>query len=375
MSDVQTTFPIAVFRPKLPAADRILPYLRLIDGNRWYTNNGPLLARFEQALADHFAVTPDRVVAVANATAGLSVSLLASGSDRAAAEGRRLCIMPSWTHEATAVAVLRAGLIPWFHEVEETGWQLSPDRVVDTLRHDPALAAQTAHVMVTAPFGAVVDMERWQALSDRFGLPVTVDAASGFDRLRGGPVDAVVSLHATKVLGIGEGGAVIARDAGQAARIRDLVQLGLSGDRVIRQAGMNAKLSEYGAAVGLAALDDWPERRAVLDRLRTRYAARMNGDPRLSLWMTEGVSSTLMVRLPGPVAVEVGERLAEREIATRRWWHGGCHRQPAFAALPRQPLPVTEALADSVLGLPFHEDLAATDIDGIVAALQTVLPD
>ncbi|MBP2230098.1 dTDP-4-amino-4,6-dideoxygalactose transaminase [Azospirillum agricola] len=365
---------LTVFRPRLPTADRLLPYLRSIDANQWYTNRGPLLARFERALADHFAVTPDRVVGVANATAGLSASLLAGGSEDAGRNGRPLCILPSWTHEATAVAVLRAGLTPWFHEVAEDDWRLSPEMVADSLRGNPTLGARVSHVMVTAPFGAVVEAEPWRAFSDRFGLPVTIDAASGFDRLRGGPVDAVVSLHATKVLGIGEGGVVIARDAVQAARIRDLVQLGLSDERVIRQAGMNAKLSEYGAAIGLAALEIWSERRATLERLHARYAARLKGETGLSLWAPEGVSSTLMVRLPSRVAVETGQRLAAQGIATRRWWHAGCHRQPAFAAFPRQPLPITEALADSVLGLPFHEGLADADVDAAADTLRGVLP-
>lgn len=363
---------LAVFQPKLPTADRLLPHLRSIDANGWYTNRGPLLERFERALAGHFAVAPDRVVAMANATAGLTASLLAAG---AGGGGRDVCLMPSWTHEATAVAVLRAGLTPWFHEVDEETWRLSPDGVGDSLRRDPAMAARIAHVMVTAPFGATVEAETWRAFSDRFALPVTIDAASGFDRLRGGPVDAVVSLHATKVLGIGEGGVVIAQDADRAARVRDLVQLGLSGDRIIRRAGMNAKLSEYGAAIGLAALTAWPERRAALERLRARYATRLGGDARLSLWAPEGVSSTLMVRLPGPMALETERRLLLHGIATRRWWHAGCHRQPAFAGFPRSPLPITEALAGSVLGLPFHEDLTIADIDAVVDTLRAVLPD
>ncbi|MFD1623153.1 DegT/DnrJ/EryC1/StrS family aminotransferase [Azospirillum griseum] len=367
--------PLVVFQPKLPVADRLLPYLRLIDANRWYSNRGPLLARFEQALADHFAVASDRVIGVANATAGLTASLLAAGVDDAGRDGSPLCILPSWTHEATAVAALRAGLTPWFHEVEEADWSLSPERVADSLRANPTLAARVSHVIVTAPFGAVVAAEPWRALSDHFGLAVTIDAASGFDQLRGGPVDAVVSLHATKVLGVGEGGVVIAQDAQRAARLRDLVQLGLSDERVIQRAGLNAKLSEYGAAIGLAALDIWPERRATLVRLRAHYAARLGGVPGLSLWAPEGVSSTLMLRLPGPVAVETGRRLAARGIATRRWWHAGCHRQPAFAACPRHPLPITEALADSVLGLPFHEDLTLCDIDTVVDTLRDVLAD
>lgn len=359
---------IAVFKPRLPDTDALIPFLREIDANRWYSNRGPLLERFEAALADHFAVPAERVVAVASATAGLTLSILASGSPDRGPDGH--CIMPSWTHEATAVAVVRAGLQPWLHDVGEHDWQLDPEVVAQSLSAQSLSGAgKISHVMVTAPFGATVDLSRWAALADRFGVPVTVDAASGFDRLRGGPVDAVVSLHATKVLGIGEGGVVIARDAGQAERIRTLAQLGLSPDRVVAQAGMNAKLSEYGAAVGLAAMADWPTRRNALIGLRESYAARLEARTRVGLWLPEGISSTLIARLPSPNGSEVARALADRGIATRRWWHAGCHRQPAFATVRRQPLPVTDRLAASVLGLPFHEGLDQRSVERVVDAL------
>ncbi|MGQ9366781.1 DegT/DnrJ/EryC1/StrS family aminotransferase [Azospirillum sp. ST 5-10] len=355
---------MAVFRPRLPAAAKILPYLEEIDANRWYTNNGPLLQRFERGLAAWFGVPPERVVAVASATAGLSLCLLSAGASPGG-----LCILPSWTHEASAVAAVRAGLTPWLHDVDEATWQLDPAAVADSVRRQPRVTS----VLVTAPFGAAVDPAPWAALAERSGVSVVIDAAGGFDGTRGGAVDTVVSLHATKVFGIGEGGVVIARDAARAERLRTLARLGLSADRTVAQAGMNAKLSEYGAAVGLAALDEWPQRRTGLRRLRAAYAARFGSDGPIRPWLPDGVSSTVVVRLPRPTVVATAEALRRRGIGTRLWWHRGCHRQPAFADLPRQALPVTEALADSVLGLPFHDDLDGRDVDRVVAALLDVV--
>ena len=355
---------IAVHRPLLPNATRLIPYLEEIDASRWYSNRGPLLRRFEQALGRHFKVDPGRVVVVANATAGLSLCLLGAGRRPGG-----LCIVPSWTYVASAVAVVRAGLTPWLHDVDETSWQLDPAGVADSIRREPGVAA----VLVTAPFGARVDPAPWQELAERTGVAVVIDAAAGFDSLAGGPVDAVVSLHATKVLGIGEGGVVVARDAARADRIRDLASFGITADGEIRDAGMNAKLSDYGAAIGLAALDEWPLRRAAFQGVRDRYAARLGQAGPARPWLPEGVSSTFLVRLPGPMASGLGEALGRRGIATRRWWGGGCHRHPAFAAAPRRDLPVTEALADSVLGLPCYADLAFRDIDGIVAELLAAL--
>jgi dTDP-4-amino-4,6-dideoxygalactose transaminase len=351
---------ISVFVPLLPTADGLLPYLKEIDAGRRYSNGGPLLDRFEAALAEHFGVVVDRVVAVANATAGLTLSLLAA----APATGG-LCVMPSWTHEATAVAALRAGLTPWFHDVDEETWRLDPDTVAASIRREP----RVAHVLVTAPFGAAVDQAPWAALMRKTGVAVTVDAAAGFDSLRGGDVDAVVSLHATKVFGIGEGGVVIAADASTARRIRHSAQLGLSDERRMLQVGMNAKLSEYGAAVGLAGMGEWPARRRRLSALRDDFAAALSGNADIRLWSPAGVSSTLMAQLSQESVDGAAARLQGLGIETRRWWGRGCHRQPALAGCPRTALPVTEALADSVLGLPFHTDISPGDIARIAAGL------
>jgi dTDP-4-amino-4,6-dideoxygalactose transaminase len=352
---------ISVFVPLLPKADSLLPYLKEIDDRRRYSNSGPLLERFETALAEHFDVAADRVVAVANATAGLTLSLLAA----APAAGGGLCVMPSWTHEATAAAALRAGLIPWFHDVDEETWRLDPDTVAASILREP----RVVHVLVTAPFGAAVDPAPWAALMRKTGVAVTVDAAAGFDSLRGGGIGAVVSLHATKVFGIGEGGVVIAADADAAQRIRYLAQLGLSNERRMLQVGMNAKLSEYGAAVGLAGMSEWPARRRLLSALRDDFAAAFNGKAGVRLWSPTGVSSTLMARLSRETVDAAGKRLQGLGIETRCWWGRGCHRQPALADCPRTAMPVTEALADSVLGLPFHTDISPGDIARIVAGL------
>lgn len=355
---------IPVFSAKLPSADQIFPYLKIIDENKIYTNNGPLVFQFEAALADHFNVSSDRIVAVANATAGLTLSLLAetnAGWNGGRADGG-LCVMPAWTHEASAVAAVRAGLTPWLHDVDENDWQLDPSSVAAT--------GDAAAVLITGPFGAAVRSDRWAPLVAGRRVAVVVDGAGSFDAVCAPSVTTVVSLHATKIFGVGEGGAVVARNRNVADRIRDLARLGLSAERTMAQAGMNAKLSEYAAAVGLAAFDEWPQRRARLLRLRETYAASLekNG-ARVRPWLPQGLSSTFMVRLPGPIAEETEAALRDCGIETRRWWHRGCHRQPAFAAAPQRSLPTTDALVESVLGLPFYDDLTTANVERVSETL------
>ncbi len=354
---------IPLMRPLLPSAQEILPYLSRIDASRHYSNGGPLLGEFEARLAAKFGVGPEHVACVANATLGLVLCLLASVQRRG---GR--CIMPSWTFEATATAARAAGLEPWFHDVAESSWALSPDDL--TASHDGT--AEPAAAIAVYPFGVGVDAAKWDAFSARTGIPAVIDAAAGFDGLVPGRTPSVLSLHATKLLSTGEGGAVISTDPVFVERVRHLANFGFRPSRRILLSGINAKMSEYAAAVGLAALDSWPERRRAMAERARAYRDLIDGQNGVTLAPGFGEAAlqpTCNVRLATPAADALIEHFTQNQIGARKWWGNGCHRQPAFSGCPRRALPVTEALASSVVGLPFYSDLERPQISRVVAML------
>lgn len=351
-----TTLPVA--RPRLPPAARVLPYLREIDANGWYSNHGPLTRRFQAGLAGHWGIEAGQLTLLANATAALTLALLACG----AAPGSR-CLMPSWTFAASAGAVRAAGLVPHFTDVRRDTWAPDPAEVQAL-----ALAGGVGAILVVAPFGAPLDILAWDAVQAATGVPVVIDAAAAFDTLRaGGPMalgacPMAVSLHATKVFGIGEGGALLSRDPRLLERVRRLANFGFLGTREAALPGVNAKLSEYAAAIGLAGLETWRDTRARWAAVTRSYRAGLHGMEASPGFGTGWVGSTLNVLLPGAAALPSG-------IGTLRWWGGGCHAQPAYRDCPRQPLPVTEDLARRCTGLPFWQDLPAAGIAVVCAAL------
>src|SRR6185369_1398499 len=186
--------PVPVARPRLPSSAEILPFLQEIDRRCWYSNCGPLVTCLEERLG-RFLGVPDAsgVVTTANATAGLTVALLA----RQPMAGS-FCIMPSWTFVATPHSARAAGMVPWFHDVDRRTWALNPEEVLETLR---GISGPVGAVMVVSPFGSPLDVPAWQAFEERTGIPVVVDAAAGFDTTQAGRIPFVVSLHATKILG------------------------------------------------------------------------------------------------------------------------------------------------------------------------------
>ncbi|MBS0362488.1 MAG: DegT/DnrJ/EryC1/StrS family aminotransferase [Proteobacteria bacterium] len=359
--------PVPVARPRLPEAEAVLPYLRRIDEARWYSNFGPLVAEMEQRLADRFPAGT-RIVTTTNATQALTLALKAMDLP----VGGQYVILPAWTFVATAHAVVQAGLKPWFVDVDPDTWMLDPASVA-------ALGARlrdACAVIPVAAFGQMPNLGAWRAFQDATGLPVLLDAAAAFDTLKDARLPAVVSLHATKVLGLGEGGFLATDDAQLAHRVYLQTNFGFHNSRDSQVTATNAKLSEYAGAVGHAALDGWPA-----DRLRWMRAAQMLrialiGRPEVKFqegWGSEWVTSVCTVGLPAGSAPHVTRSLREDGVDTRAWWGEGCHRSTAFTDCRREALPVTEALAASTLGLPFAIDLDAQDIGRIVAALDRAL--
>ena len=359
---------LPVLRPQLPSAAEILPYLNLIDERRWYSNSGPLVTQLEHRLSRHLRLRDAGVITTANATIGLTATLLA----KKVPEGS-LCVMPSWTFVATPHAARAAGLTPWFHDVDRRTWALSPDHVMDSLKQ---MTRPVGALIVVAPFGAPIDMDAWQEFEDRTGVAVVVDSAAAFDTVRPGRIPCVVSLHATKILGAGEGGFIATTDSQLLERVKACCNFGFQGSRIAMLSALNAKMSEYHAAVALASLASWPETRARHAHIADWYRQGVISMDRISLQPKYGngwVCGTTSVLLPPGSRDRLATRLLQSGIETRQWWGEGCHRQPAFLDCPRGVLAVTEELGGRVLGLPHFPEMQKRDVDAVLGALADAL--
>lgn len=358
---------IPVARPRLAPLEAALPYLRAVDDSRTYSNFGPMNARFEARLAQRLGLDAACVVTCNNATTGLSLALQA-----AAAKGGRYCVMPAWTFAATAHAAIAAGLVPFLVDADPHSGALTPQIARDALRAAPG---PVAAVVPVAPFGRPLDPEAWDLFQELSGVSVVIDAAAGFDALRPGAAPAVVSLHATKALGIGEGGFVVSREPAVIADIRRRSNFGFDGSRDASLAGCNGKLSEYGAALGMAALDTWPVQRLQLQAVLAYYRAALADAPGVRIADGLGetwVCSTFNIEAPRQIILEIEARLAQARIATRRWWGRGLQAHQAFRDLPRTSLDNAEVLADGTLGLPCWPGLGAEAVDEVVEIVRGV---
>jgi dTDP-4-amino-4,6-dideoxygalactose transaminase len=359
------TVPVA--RPRLPSAEAVFPYLQRIDAARWYSNFGPLLTEFEARLAARFPAGAE-VVTVANATQALTLTLKAMNLP---ANG--YVATPAWTFVATAHAVIQAGLRPWFVDVDPDTWMMTPEMIADL---PAAVREDLVAVIPVCAFGALGDLAAWRAFRQETGVPILLDAAAAFDALCDADLPAVVSLHATKAVGLGEGGFLVTNDAELALSVRRLSTFGFHGSRESQVPATNAKLSEYAAAVGLAALDCWESDRLQFARVAQHLRISLIGQSEVRFqpgWGSEWVTTVCNVRLPDNSAAAVAEALQADGVETRQWWGRGCHVSPAFADCGRGDLSHTNRLGGSVLGLPFALDLGVPEIRRIAAALGRAL--
>jgi dTDP-4-amino-4,6-dideoxygalactose transaminase len=358
---------VPIARPRLPTRAAITPYLDRIDGARWYANYGPLVTEFERRVAARLRGSAS-VVTVANGTVALTLALRAAG-----AQPGTLCLMPAWTFVASAHAAIEAGLTPYFVDVDPETWMLDPAATCAAIAGAPG---PVGAIMPVAAFGRMPDLAAWRDLAEGTRLPVIVDGAAAFDALDSAPVPVTVSLHATKTVAAGEGGFVASDDHDFIGRVRALTAFGFRGDRISRMPAMNAKLSEYAAAVALASLDAWPADRARFAMTAQRLRAGLALTPQIAFqpgWGSRWVSSVCVVGTPPGAAAAMAKTLAAMEVETREWWGAGCHRQPAFEHCPRAPLPVTDALAAATLGLPYFIDLEEDASARIIESLHEAL--
>jgi len=348
---------VRLYVPDLPGVEALTPFLRRIEAARWYTNFGPLEQEFAAEagrLLD--AQDPPQVATVSSGTAALTLALQALELPA----GSR-ALTPALTFPATAAAILAAGLEPVLADVDPGDWSLTPQIARRWM-------AQVAVVVPVAAFGAGLSASAWDSFAGETGIPVVLDAAGALgNQAMPRRCAAVFSLHATKTLGVGEGGLVAAREAALVERVRRLSNFGFQGGVAAMVAG-NAKLSEWHAAVGLAQLPRaealWSAKRSLADE----YRRALPDFP-----MQPGTPGSLVVRLPVS-ARQAAERLAADGIETRRWYQPDLTRHPAYARLTRAgELPATEALNDRLLGLPFHGALESTDVQEVARSLTTAV--
>jgi dTDP-4-amino-4,6-dideoxygalactose transaminase len=378
-SATQVDVPVPYQRPAPPSLDEAARYYRLSVEAGHYSNGGPCV----QLLGERTAARIGDVesIPVANCTIGLMAALRAVFGDPAPA--RRHVIVPSFTFTATACAIVWAGFEPLFVDVDRDAWQLDASALARVLGEQ---GERVAGVLGCSTFGTpapVATRAAWRRLCADAGVPLVIDSAAAFGAVddAGLPAGAdgethVFSFHVTKPFAVAEGGIVTTGDPEVADRLRSLINFGFDETRTSLVAGLNGKMSELHAAMGLAMLDRYD---GALRRRRAQVAAISSAMTDLPLRRQLGAEGStwqvLQVLVPDADARARALQAAERlGVEARACFDPPLHEHPAFAACTvAGDLPNTRWIVERSLSLPMADFMTSGERRRVAEAVRTGL--
>jgi len=356
-----------VGRPNIGNRERLLERINQVLDRRWLSNDGPLVREFETAIAEYVGVK--HCIALCNATAGLEIAIRALGL-------KGEVIVPAYTFVATAHALTWLGIRPVFADIDPSTHNINPVLVERLITHN------TSGVIGVHVWGHPCDTDALEKVARKHGLKVMYDAAHAFGSSRNGMMVGnfgeceVYSFHATKFLNSFEGGAVVTNNDELAEKIRLMRNFGFSGFDNVISIGINGKMSEVCAAMGLTSLESVHELINLNERNHKAYSIGSNRIPGITLLeRNDGerhnyqyVVIEVDESLYGRTRDELVEILHSHNVIARKYFWPGCHRmEPYVTQAPNayKDLAYTEHVAARVVVLPTGQTVNADMISTI----------
>jgi dTDP-4-amino-4,6-dideoxygalactose transaminase len=351
-----------------------------------WVSQGPRVAEFERKFAEY--VGAPHAVAVSSCTAALHLSLLAAGVKPG---DEVLC--PSLSFIATANAIVHAGAIPVFVDIDESTYNIDPKRI------EAAITSRTKAILLVHQIGLPAALAEIIAIGRKHGLLVIEDAAcaigSEYEGKRVGMPHtsmACFSFHPRKVLTTGEGGMITTADEDVAARLRRLRQHAMGVSDLARhssskvlletydEVGFNYRMTDLQAAVGIVQLQRLDGMLARRRELAARYTAGLSAFP----WLvtphvpTECLHNyqSYMVRLRGDAPVSrdhLMQELLDRRVSTRRGIMAIHREAPYRSERWDAGLPVTNMVTDTALVLPLYHEMSNEEQDLVMECIVEIV--
>ncbi len=370
---------IPFLRPRPPPLSQAGDRLREIEASGIYSNFGPQNTLFEARLIEELFGGVGSCTTVCNATIGLMLSIKAAVTRKQTA-GRHFALMPSFTFAATAHAAIWAGLTPIFCDIDADTWLPCAKSEIEILER---YAGQIAVIVPYATFGAALDLEHYLQLSERFGVPIVVDAAASLGTLdkegrgfgAGFPFPVIFSMHVTKTFSTTEGGVIYSSDSDLIQRLRTMSNFGFGEPRHATMPGLNGKLSEVAALSALLRLDDFEtaiKRRAALyGQYQTRLAefgfqasrAARQAHQFAAVLTPANADSARITR--GLTDSGIGHAIYFRpHLSGQSYFQTTCFVMPT---------PISDMISNRSLSLPIYEDMTFDDVNYICDIINTYI--
>ncbi|MDD1605892.1 MAG: DegT/DnrJ/EryC1/StrS family aminotransferase [Methylococcaceae bacterium] len=335
-------------------------YLKQIWQAGQLTNNGPLCRQLENDIACYLGVA--NLELVTNGTLAIQLAIKALNL-----QGE--IITTPYSYVATTSSILWEGCEPVFVDIEDRTFCINPDLI------EAAITEKTTAILATHVYGYPCDVVKIQQIADKYQLKVIYDAAHAFGvRFAGKSLlqygdCSTLSFHATKLFHTAEGGAVICQDAVVAKRVFLMKKFGHIGEDDYLDIGINAKMSELHAAMGLC----------VLPKVNDIIAYRKE----CSSWYDEQLEDCFLQRPIAPADLEynyayypvifpthevmmrVRQALVDNDIGPRRYFYPSLNTLPFLKPELKRACPVSEGISSRVICLPLYVGLSRAEVEFI----------
>lgn len=351
---------IPVTKPYLPSREKLNRYIDGIYERNWLTNNGPLVQELTQRLEDFLGVK--NLLLVANGTLALQIAYRTLDIHEPVNNQPAEAITTPFTFIATASSLKWKDIQPIFVDIDPDTWNLDPKLI------EASITPQTRALVPVHVFGNPCDVEAIHVIAEKHQLKVIYDAAHAFGvKYKGQSIlhwgdAATVSFHATKVFHTIEGGAIIFKRKEDLEKAKKLINFGITGPEKIEALGINAKLNEFQAAMGLCILDELHENIKSREDVFCTYQQILKEKVTLQKspkYATNNYGYFPILMDSKSVRDRLDKKLKKQGINGRKYFY------PSIESLEflnsTQNCPVSMHTADRVYCLPIYSDLSSNE--------------
>ncbi|MBA4501526.1 DegT/DnrJ/EryC1/StrS family aminotransferase [Marinobacterium marinum] len=361
---------IPVTKPYFPSREKLDKYIDGIYERQWLTNNGQLVQELTKRLEDYLGV--ENLLLVSNGTLALQIAYRALGVSDAAPSAQPEAITTPFTFIATASSLKWDGVQPVFADIDPNTWCLNPDNI------EAAITPNTRAIVPVHVFGNACDVEAIEAIAQKYKLKVIYDASHAFgvkykgeSLLKHGDA-ATLSFHATKLFHTGEGGAIIFKHKEELERAKKMINFGITGPECIEELGINAKMNELQAAMGLCVLDEIEANLNARHTIWERYARELAGLVQLqkrSDDLSYNAAYFPIVFKSEQEVVRVADLLKDNGILARRYFFPSLEIVEFLDQKEMQPY--SKNIASRILCLPIYAALEKSEQEGIINVIKS----
>ncbi len=333
----------------MPNREKLKSYIDQIYESGWLTNNGPLVQEFEQKLANYLGVK--NLLCVSSGTDALQLAyktLQMHGE----------VITTPFSFVSTTSAIVSEGLIPVFADIDPKSYNIDPKNIEDEIT-DKTCAIAPCHV-----FGNACDIDQIDEIAKKYNLKVIYDASHAFDvyyknkHISNYGDFSIISLHATKIFQSIEGGAIIIKDDELYEKAKIIRNYGIDKPDSVAMLGVNAKMNEFEAAMGLCMFDE---------------ISKIHNDRKASYeFYVEKLQNYVQLQLQNPDAnrsysyfpivfksheqmCKVRDALLEADIAARQYFYPSLDTLPYIKS--RKVMKNSRDIASRILVIPMHSNV------------------